>query len=130
MQSKLLWQEMSTEERHEKRKFVFSVIRKTGNAEAFFLETTIIALYELAEAVLVKIEKLQESDLKTRLSAMLNVFMFHVNEQRDTRHMSTASFKYLINVAQQCIEDGGFSEINSDLKELVMLFIQLDKFME
>lgn len=124
------WRELSSEERHKKRRFVLSVIRKTGNAEEFIVETTVIELYELVEQILKHLEKEDNQDLKTRLEAMLGIFIFHVNEQRDTRRMATTSFKYIINIGNQCLEENVFLGIREELQRMVELFAQLDKLME
>ncbi|WP_010522155.1 hypothetical protein [Aquimarina agarivorans] len=123
------WRELSLREKHKKRRFVFSVIQKTGNAEEFVVETTVIELYELVEKVLDAIEKLPENYVSTRLVAMLTVFMFHVNEQRDTRQMSTTSFKLIGNILEHCINHKTFNPLNSELKTMIKLFNQLDELL-
>lgn len=100
---------MTKQEKHQKRKFIFSVIQKTGNAKYFIVETTIIELYELSKKVLTLIKKHPKSDFNVRLTAMLTVFMFHLNEQRDTRKMSTTSFKLIINILSSCIKSRNFN---------------------
>lgn len=124
------WRELSPEEKHQKRRFIFSVINKTGNAEAFVVETTIIELYEIVEALNLKLSDLAKTDLLTRLTAMLTVFKFHVNEQRDTRKMSTQSFRFIINIANSCVTDVTFIEVKDDLKRMIGLFSRLLELMK
>lgn len=120
------WNELTEQEKHKKRKFVFSVIQKTGNAKEFIVETTVIELYELAKKILTLIKKLPKSDFSIRLTAMLTVFMFHVNEQRDTRKMSNTSFKLIINILNSYLENKIFIEMNEDFSKMENLFNELD----
>lgn len=122
------WKTLSDDEKHKKRYFVFSVIKKTGNAEAFQFETNIITLYELVELVLSKISSIEEkNELKTRLTAMLEVFKFHVNEHRDTRRMQVASFDLLLNIVASCKGHSLFDSVNEELQKITNLIIDLQK---
>jgi len=121
----LQWQNFTSEEKHEKRKFVFTVIKKMGNTEAFLTETTVIELYELVEIILSKLSQVEDGHLKTRLNAMLNVFVLHVNEQRDTRKMQTPSFELIANIAGKAINDSAFEPLHDRLRKLINLLGQL-----
>jgi len=123
----LEWNSYTDEEKHEKRKFVLRVIEKTDNAQEFVIETTVIESYELVKVVLYKIISVKDSHLKTRLQAMLDVFVLHTNEQRDTRYMQTSSFELITNITRQCLVDETFKSLHQELNKLVVLFENLSR---
>lgn len=122
------WESLTDDQKHKKRCFVFSVIKKTGNSEVFLFETRIILLYELVESLLLEVYAIeQENELKIRLIAMLEVFKYHVNKQRDTRKMNTTSFKLLRDIATSCKEVSLFNTISEELNKLIGLIEALQK---
>lgn len=120
------WQSLTDEEKHKKRCFVYSVIRKTGNSESFQFEIKVIDIYELVEKILSKVNSIDEkNELKTRLIAMLEVFKYHVNEHRDTRKMQVTSFELIRVIAMLCMNVNLFSSINEELRELIDMITEL-----
>jgi hypothetical protein len=58
---------------------------------------------------------------------MLEIFIFHVNEHRDTRKIQKTPFDLLSNIASLCQKSGSFIQINSDLNLIIELLGKLQK---
>lgn len=123
----LEWSNYTDEEKHEKRKVIFSVIKKTGNKEEFAFETTIIDLYEICKKILFELNEFKENDLIVRLAAMLNVLTIHINEQRDMRSMKLSSFPIILNIARQCMQKEYLISLHENLSELITLLEKLTR---
>lgn len=133
------WCILTNEEKQLKRLLSLRSVKKATayNWETFFLEESIIDLYEALKISLVSLESRKEFFLNkyyfTRLSIMLNVEILYINTYRDIRQLVGVNYAIINSLINDCLnsideklylEDSSILFLESKLKIADSLFIK------